>query len=135
MSENIQSAIPVILVVEDDEMVRMLAVDLFEDDGFEVIEAASGAEAIDILKVRQDVRAVLTDVHMPGSPDGLELAQHVEEVCPGCAVIIVSGRGVALLPKLGERVRYFGKLYNGREVLSAVHEILKAQPHAPTASA
>jgi hypothetical protein len=61
----------VILVVEDEVPVRMMAVSVAEDRGFEVLSAASADEAIGILESRSDIRLVFTDVHMPGSMDGL----------------------------------------------------------------
>lgn len=73
---------PVILVVEDEALLRMLAHDHFEDAGFEVLEAANGPEALEILAERPDIRAVLTDVQMPGNLDGLELARTFRASAP-----------------------------------------------------
>ena len=68
---------PVILVVEDEVLVRMVAVSVAEESGFEVLSAATADEAIGILETRSDIRLVFTDVHMPGSMDGLRLAHAV----------------------------------------------------------
>jgi|HubBroStandDraft_1064217.scaffolds.fasta_scaffold344046_1 CheY-like chemotaxis protein len=59
--------IPAVLIVEDEPLVRLGAVKIIEDGGFEVIEAASADEAIRILECRSDIRVVFTDIHMPGS--------------------------------------------------------------------
>ena len=69
--ENIKS---VILIVEDEVVVRTLAAKVAKNCGFEVLEASSADEAIDILEARSDIRLVFTDVNMPGSMDGLQLA-------------------------------------------------------------
>ena len=65
---------PVVLVVEDEPLLRIDAVDIIEDAGFEVVEAGNAREALDILNSRSDIRIVFTDVSMPGSLDGLRLA-------------------------------------------------------------
>ena len=57
---------PAVLIVEDEPLVRIGAVNIIEDAGFEVIEAANADEAIGILECRSDVRVVFTDIHMPG---------------------------------------------------------------------
>ena len=92
------SRTPVILVVEDEALVREFAADLFEEEGFEVVQAPDGSEAIKMLKLRPDIWAVMTDIHMPGRADGIDLTRHVREVCPDCAVVVVSGRGLASWP-------------------------------------
>jgi len=58
---------PVVLVVEDEPLIRLDAVSMIEDAGFEVVEAANADEALSILETRNDIRIVFTDVHMPGS--------------------------------------------------------------------
>ena len=67
----------VILIVEDETLIRWGAVKMAEDAGFEVLEAANADEAIEILESRNDIRVVFTDIHMPGSMDGLKLAHAV----------------------------------------------------------
>jgi CheY-like chemotaxis protein len=67
----------VVLVVEDEFLIRMDAVDALGDAGFEMLEASSADEAIEILNARDDVNVVFTDVHMPGSLDGLALSHKI----------------------------------------------------------
>src|SRR5678816_931520 len=66
--------VPLVLVVEDEFVVRMNAVSLLEEAGFGVLEAGSADEAIALLESRRDIRIVFTDINMPGSMDGLRLA-------------------------------------------------------------
>src|ERR1700688_3962857 len=82
---------PVILIVEDEPLVRFGAVRAIEDAGFEVIEAADADEAIRILESRSDIRVVFTDIHMPGSMDGLKLAHAVRNRWPPIKIIVTSG--------------------------------------------
>ena len=98
---------PVVLVVEDEAMVRIVPTGFFEDAGFEVVEADNGAEAVQVLNSRADIQAVVTDVQMPGTPDGIGLARYVRDVCPDCAIVIRFGahRGARRRSRAGRQVR------------------------------
>ena len=72
-------SMPLVLVVEDEFLVRMNAVFLLEEAGFDVLEAGSADEAIALLEARKDIRIVFTDINMPGSMDGLRLAQAIRD--------------------------------------------------------
>lgn len=83
---------PVVLVVEDEPLIRMLASDIMEDGGFEVVEAATARAALTILEKRGgDVAALFTDVDMPGDMNGLELAGIVYHRWPHVALLVTSG--------------------------------------------
>src|SRR5437868_6533693 len=82
----------VILVVEDEFLIRMATADVIRDAGFEVLEAADADGAIAILESRGDIRVVFTDIHMPGSMDGAKLAQAVRQRWPPVRIIATSGR-------------------------------------------
>src|SRR5918997_7083862 len=83
---------PVILVVEDEALVRMLAVDVLEEAGFDVIEAPNADYAVLVLDKREDIRVVFTDVDMPGRLNGFQLARHVQDHHHRVRVIIGSGK-------------------------------------------
>jgi CheY-like chemotaxis protein len=83
---------PVVLVVEDEALVRMLAVDVLEEAGFEVIEAPSADYAVLVLDKRDDIRVVFTDVDMPGRLNGFQLARHIQDHHHRVRVIIGSGK-------------------------------------------
>jgi CheY-like chemotaxis protein len=68
---------PVVLVVEDDFLIRMHAAEMIEEAGFEVVEASNADEAVAILEGRPNIAVVFTDIQMPGSMDGLKLARAV----------------------------------------------------------
>jgi CheY-like chemotaxis protein len=80
---------PAVLIVEDEALVRLGAARMIEDAGFDVIEAANADEAIQILESRSDI---FTDIHMPGSMDGLKLAHAVRHRWPPIKIIVTSGR-------------------------------------------
>ena len=82
---------PIVLVVEDEMVLRMRAVDIVEDAGFVPIEAVSAEEAIQILESRDDISLLFTDIQMPGSMDGLKLAQTAHTRWPHIKIILVSG--------------------------------------------
>src|ERR1700721_156529 len=82
---------PVILIVDDETLIRLAAVQIAEDEGFDVVEAANADEAIEILEGRDDIRVIFTDIHMPGSMDGLKLARAVRDRWPPIKIIVTSG--------------------------------------------
>ena len=87
------SVVPaVILVVEDEMLLRMRAVDMVEDAGYTPVEAVNADEAVAILESRSDIALLLTDIQMPGSMDGLQLAHTVHERWPPIRIILVSGQ-------------------------------------------
>lgn len=83
---------PVILIVDDEFLVRALAVDTVESAGYTASEASSADEAIQILESRSDISLVFTDVHMPGSMDGLRLAHAVRDRWPPVKIMVVSSQ-------------------------------------------
>ena len=70
-------ALPIVLVVEDEPLLRMLAVEVVEEAGFIAIEACDADEAVILLESRADITLLFTDINMPGSMDGLKLAHTV----------------------------------------------------------
>ncbi len=82
---------PVVLVVEDEGIIRMLLAEAFEDAGLAVVEADGADAAIAAFSDRKDIGAVVTDVRMPGSMDGLGLAGWMREHVPMVPIIITSG--------------------------------------------
>src|SRR3954447_18834536 len=82
---------PVVLVVEDEFLIRLHATDVFREAGFEVVEATNADDAIVILETRGDIRVVFTDIQMPGTMDGLKLAHAVGHRWPPVHIIATSG--------------------------------------------
>jgi CheY-like chemotaxis protein len=93
MSEPRPSYPSLVLVVEDEGLVRLMAVDMLEDAGFAVIEATSADEAWTLLEDRSgDVGVLFTDIEMPGSMNGFALASRVAERWPHIRLVMTSGR-------------------------------------------
>jgi len=103
---------PVILVVEDEVLVRMMAVMVAEDSGFEALSAATADEAIKILVSRSDIRLVFTDVNMPGSMNGLRLAHAVRDRWPPVELLVTSALGNVTAGDLPARGRFLSKPYD-----------------------
>jgi CheY-like chemotaxis protein len=110
----------VVLVVEDEPLLRMMAIDLVEDAGFEAIEARDADEAIAILEARTDIRVVFTDVDMPGSMDGLKLANAIRDRWPPIEIILTSGHIRLEDSGIPARTVFFPKPYDHSEVTSTL---------------
>jgi two-component sensor histidine kinase/CheY-like chemotaxis protein len=115
---------PKVLVVEDEMLLRMRAVDIVADAGFTPIEAVNADEALAILESRSDVELLFTDIQMPGSMDGLKLAHAVYERWPSIKIILVSGK---LLPTDSEKPtdsRFFGKPLEVKQMIAEIQEMI-----------
>lgn len=112
MSKDVGRSKGLVLVVEDEALVRMFAVDFVEDAGFDVVEAANANQAVAILEARSDIRIVFTDIDMPGSMDGMKLARAVRDRWPPIEIIIVSGHKRPVDDDLPARAVFFPKPYD-----------------------
>src|ERR1700722_14163833 len=108
MSTN-SIAVPKVLVVEDEMILRMRAVDIVEDAGFHPVAAENPDEAISILESRSDISLLFTDIQMPGSIDGLKLAHAVHDRWPSIKIILVSGQVKPTDAERPANSRFFGK--------------------------
>ena len=106
-----------VLIVEDEPLVRMMVIELFEDEGFEVLEAANADEALAIFGRRQDVALLFTDVEMPGSLDGYALARWAKVNRPAVKTMIVSGRAMPRDGDVPDGATFVGKPYNHVDVM------------------
>jgi two-component system, response regulator PdtaR len=80
-----------ILVVEDEVLVRLMVAEQLRDADFHVVEAANADEALAVLQFTTDVALIVTDIRMPGSMDGLELAKTVRTAFPQIRIVLTSG--------------------------------------------
>ena len=83
---------PVVLIVEDESLLRISGAEMVADAGYDVVEAGNADEAIAILEARADIHIVFTDIQMPGSMDGLKLARFVRDRWPPIKLVATSGR-------------------------------------------
>ena len=123
-----EDARPTVLLVEDEFLVRMVGADILTEAGFQVVEAANGDEALTMLEDRDDVSVLFTDIDMPGSLNGLDLAKVAYHRWPHIAVLIVSGKvrpGPDELPPGGH---FIGKPYQPAAVVRQIHGMLRPSP-------
>jgi CheY-like chemotaxis protein len=115
---------PLVLVVEDEPLLRLHAVTLLEDAGYDTLQAGSAEEAIELLETPANIRAVFTDIDLPGDMDGLRLAKAIRERWPPVELILTSGHIQVEQGQLPERGHFLPKPYNSREltrVLEGLH--------------
>src|SRR5947199_5843202 len=118
------SAPAVVLVVEDEMLLRMRAVDMVEDAGFTSVEAVNADEAVAILESRSDIALLLTDIQMPGSMDGLKLAHAVHERWPPIRIILVSGQLRPASIDIPADSRFFGKPLEAKEMIAEMQDMI-----------
>jgi two-component system, response regulator PdtaR len=116
---------PLVIVIADDEaLVRAAAVDALEDEGFITFEAENAVAALDICKSRPEAVDVLfTDIRMPGPMDGLELAHRVRERWPRIIIIIASGNIFVGRDQLPEGARFLPKPYEIDRIVDIIRQM------------
>jgi CheY-like chemotaxis protein len=120
------SAIPaVVLVVEDEMLLRMRAVDMVEDAGFTPVEAVDADEAVAILEARSDIALLFTDIQMPGSMDGLKLAHAVHKRWPPIKIILVSGQLKLANLDIPVDSCFFGKPLEAEAVIAQMRSMIR----------
>jgi CheY-like chemotaxis protein len=121
------SATPsLVLVVEDEPIIRIMATEIVEAAGLIAVDAADALEAITILQSRRDIRIVFADINMPGGIDGLQLASIVRERWPLVELILASGRVPRRDVELPARTLFFQKPYRADDVINALRRLGKA---------
>ena len=118
----------VILVVEDEAIIRMAAVEMLEDAGFAVVEANDAHDALAILENRNDIRVVFTDINMPGTLDGLRLARTVRGRWPPIHLILTSGLSSPSDDDFPANGRFIRKPYRPEHVIATICELLGREP-------
>jgi CheY-like chemotaxis protein len=123
----------IVLIAEDEILVRMAAADFLQEAGYHVVEARDGVEAIAILEVRDDVAAIFTDVAMPNM-NGIQLAKIVSHRWPHIGIVVTSGAmppGVAL--DLPPGARFISKPYQPDTMLHELAAVAPIQVGSPVA--
>ena len=113
-----------ILIVEDDFLLRLDAMQMIAEAGFDVLEAANADQALALLEQRSDIEVIFTDIDMPGSMNGLKLAHAVRGRWPPIRIVTTSGRfnlGPDELPVGG---KFIAKPYNFRHLAETIRELM-----------
>lgn len=109
-----------ILIVEDDQLLKLLTIDIVEEAGFVALSASNADEAMVILAARSDIAMLLTDINMPGSMDGLELSHVVHTRWPLIKIVVVSARNDVSAKDIPAEGRFFRKPYHADVMISAI---------------
>ncbi|GJE52731.1 Blue-light-activated protein [Methylobacterium tardum] len=113
-------ALSVVLVVEDEDLIRMIAADMLQDEGYTVLEVATADDAWPLLESRSDIGVLFTDVNMPGHMDGLALAARVAERWPHIRLVVTSGRCGLSTHELPDNGQFVQKPYHHGDLVSAI---------------
>src|ERR1700737_4883048 len=124
MAPGLLAALRAILVVEDEMLLRMRAVDMVEDAGFTPIEAINADDALAILESRSDIELLFTDIQMPGSMDGLKLAYAVHARWPLIKIILVSGQVKLTDDDKPPDSRFFGKPLDVKQMIAEMQDMI-----------
>src|ERR1700760_4744145 len=115
---------PTVLIVEDEFIIALGAAELLKDAGYDTVEASNADDAVRVLESGRDIEAVFTDIRMPGSMDGLELAWCVRNRWPPVKIIVTSGHHTIRAGDLPEGGVFIPKPYCDREVALALHGLI-----------
>jgi two-component system, response regulator PdtaR len=116
---------PVVVIAEDEALLRMTAADILDEAGYETIQAADADAALAILKCRPDVSVLFTDIQMPGPLDGLELARLVHERWPEVLLLITSGNTFPPRGAIPDDGRFLRKPYRAAEIVGQIDELVR----------
>ena len=115
---------PAVLVVEDEWIIRLHARTVVEDAGFCVVEAADADEALKVFEANPNIKALFTDINMPGKLDGLELAHEVHARRPDVRLIITSGRVRPSRDRIPDDGIFLSKPYSEEAVVRSLAGLL-----------
>ena len=115
--------LPAVLIVEDDYLIRMDAVDMIRDAGFKTYDASSADQAILLMDQHSDIGILFTDIDMPGSMDGLKLAAYVRDRWPPVVIIVASGATGVDHKMLPTGASFFPKPYQTSLISRSLRDI------------
>jgi len=124
MNAPFSSPATVVLLVEDEPLVRMLGTDVLEDAGYRVVEAIDAAQALVQLDAHPEVAVLFTDVQMPGELDGVQLARIVHHRRPDVRLVVASGRTRLSAGDLPDHGRFVPKPYRPDELIEVMRDVL-----------
>jgi CheY-like chemotaxis protein len=117
-------SLPVVLIVEDEPLLRMLAVEVVEEAGFVALEADNADEAVLLLESHSDIALLFTDIGMPGSMDGLKLAHTVRDRWPPTKILVVPGNVRVQPSELPSNSCFVGKPYQTAEMAAELRSLV-----------
>ena len=127
MDISIVAAHPLVLIVDDEPLLRLMNADVLTEAGFDVIEASNADEALVLLDQNRDVRVVFTDVEMPGQIDGFALADRIGRSFPDIGVVVTSGRRLPSPTFNTVSQRFVSKPYSVDHVVQLIDAFVERQ--------
>lgn len=130
-NRQIMGGSELILLVEDEELVRRYAHDQLINLGYRVLVATNGSMALDLVRQRDDIDLLFTDVVMPGGLTGRELADQAQQIRPGLKVLYTSGytqNAIVHHGRLDPGVQLLSKPYSRAELAKKVRDALTVPP-------
>ncbi len=121
---DISKDVAIVLVVEDEPLLRLAGIDLIEAAGYQAVAASDATEAVAILESRNDIRIVFTDVDMPRGVDGMRLAAIIRDRWPPIKVIVVSGHVEDPGDVIPAETVFFSKPYREEQIVEAIRQML-----------
>ena len=115
---------PLVLIVEDEPLLRLHAVTMLDDAGYATVEAGTAAEAIGHLETNAGIRAVFTDIDLPGDMDGMRLAAVIRNRWPPVELIVTSGHISVEEGQLPERGHFLPKPYSSQQLAGVLETLL-----------
>jgi DNA-binding response OmpR family regulator len=117
-------AAAVVLIVEDEPLLREIVVEFVEDAGFVALQAGDAEEAVALLEARSDIAVLFTDINMPGRMDGLKLAHMVCDRWPPIRILVASGQVRLQQSDLPPNSDFLGKPYRGEAVIARLRSLV-----------
>ncbi len=115
-----------ILLVEDEFLIRLTLSEVLMDEGYTVLEAENGADAVKVLQSNPGIDLLLTDIQLPGGMDGNKVAQAARQARPNLPVIFMTGApDTAEAAAPGSRTTYLSKPYLPGDMCAAVRKMLE----------
>jgi two-component system, response regulator PdtaR len=116
-----------VLVAEDEELVRLVIVQALRDEGFEVMEVEHAEAALIVLESHaRRIHVLFTEIQMPGTIDGLALAHHTSKHWPWIGLLITSARPGPDRAAFPEESRFLAKPYQHRHLIRHIRELAAA---------
>ena len=115
-----------VLFVEDEPLIRMIGSEVLSDDGYDVLEASTAWEALNILEDSAPVGVLVTDIRMPGHMNGIELARAVHKRWPNIKLLLTSGDTILTSEEIPDSGHFLAKPYQAEQLRREVRDLLNA---------
>lgn len=129
-TENQHGTRPTVLVVDDECLVRIVAADFLEDAGYDVLDAENAEHALSVLAKHDEVTVLVTDINMPGSMDGVALANAVHRIRPDIALVLTSGATFLTEEQIPDSGKFLSKPYSFQDLAKTVETVMRERQNA-----